>query len=538
MNHISQSGKWRVAPAMTLALAVLLTGCEDLLQVDLPSTITTDALDNPDIAEVIVNSAITAVECGYSRFIVGNPTGMEDAMVDHGGGAAIEYQDVISTSGCGSGNNYSWFNPFQEARYTAEDLYGRLDGWTAEELAFGVVNYDSKEQMMGITALYASVPYQIFGEVMCEVAIERGPLLAPDSILAIGEGWATKAITHIQAHIAAFKLDDGTGQPGTDAAARLIPYGISTDAEAFAYGMRARIRWARGGTHMAGAASDAAAARASDGDFVALSTRESGGENQRRNHFWAEFVENPLTTVAGVVDWWEDPSLGTNPGGPWPATDAGDSTRLIPFTGYVGLAIAADGRAVDAVGNAIDTTTAGAVLDTRVTALFGAAALDNDDAGWLQQKWTTEDDDVPIVGWQEMVLIQAEAATTAAAAIAFINELRTAASLPLVTYAPTGGEVENMIFEERRRQLWLEGRFWAAKIRNQGPTGTKLWFPRDGRQETREQDPNDNNMNGGVRMRMSNSEFDLNDNAARADRATLCIAEQRPVHYDLGDDGT
>ena len=101
MNHISQSGKWRVAPAMTLALAVLLTGMfEDLLQVDLPSTITTDALDNPDIAEVIVNSAITAVECAYSRFIVGNPTGMEDAMVDHGGGAAIEYQDVVSNSSC------------------------------------------------------------------------------------------------------------------------------------------------------------------------------------------------------------------------------------------------------------------------------------------------------------------------------------------------------------------------------------------------------------------------------------------------------
>ena len=78
-----------------------------------------------------------------------------------------------------SGNNYSWFNPFQEARYTAEDLYIRLDGWTAEELAFGVVNYDSKEQMMGITALYASVPYQIFGEVMCEVAIERGAAPCP-----------------------------------------------------------------------------------------------------------------------------------------------------------------------------------------------------------------------------------------------------------------------------------------------------------------------------------------------------------------------
>ena len=537
MNHISQSGKWRGAPTMTLGVAVLLTGCQDLLEVSLPSTITTDALNNPDIAEVVVNSAITAVECAYSRFIVGNPVGMEDAMIDHGGGAAVEYHDVVSNSSCGSGNNYSWFNPFQEARYTAEDIYTRLDGWTVEELSFGIVNYNSREQMMGIAALYASIPYQIFGETMCEVAFERGPLLGPDSTLAIGEAWATKALTHIQAHIAAFKVDDGTGLPGTDAAARLIPYGITTDAEAFAYAMRARIRWARGGSHMAGAASDAAAARASTATFVAVSTRESGGESQRSNHFWNEYVENLDYTVAGVVDWWEDPSGGTNPGEPWPASDAGDSTRLIPFTGYIGLGIAADGRAVDAAGNAIDTTTAGTVLDTRVTALFGAAALDNEDAGWLQQKWKTEDDDVPIIGWQELVLIQAEAATTAAASIAFINELRTAASLPLVTYAPTGGEVENMIFEERRRQLWLEGRFWAAKVRNQQATGTKLWFPRDGREATREQDPNENNMNGGVRMRMSDSEFDLNDNASRADRATLCIPEQRPQHYLINDGG-
>jgi hypothetical protein len=511
---------------MILGLAVFLTGCDDLLDVDLPGTITTDALDNPDIAEVLVNAILAAVECSYSRFIVGDAPGMADALIEHGSGANLEYQDVVDGSGCGGGDNFSWFNPFQEARYSALDTYGRIDVWTIEELARGLVEYDSREQMLAISALYASIPFQIFGEHLCEVSFDRGELFAPDTVLGMAEQWATTAIGHIQAHIAAYRIDDGSGNPGTDAAARLMPYGITDDLEAMAYALRARARWARGNN--AGAAVDAAAALTLSPTFNALVTRESGGESQRQNHFWDEHVDALEVSVAGVVDWWEDPSGGTNPGGPWPVNGGGPE-RLIPFTGYRELAIAADGRAVDAVGNAITIATAGSVLDTRVDVVFAALGLDNGDDGWLQQKYSSEDDDITLVGWQELILIQAEGATTDAAAIVFINVLRAASSLPLVTYGPAGGQVENMILEERRRQLFLEGRFWAAKVRNQQPGTTKLWFPRE-LADNGEEDPNQNVLQGGVRQRMNNAEFDLNDNFSRSDRATRCITEQQPVN--------
>ena len=527
MNHISHSRKWRVAPAMILGLAVFLTGCDDLLDVDLPATITTDALDNPDIAEVLVNSILAAVECSYSRFIVGDAPGMADALISHDNATNLEYEDVVDTSGCGGGDNFSWFNPFQEARFSALDTYGRIDVWTVEELERGLVVLDSREQMLAISALYASIPFQIFGEHLCEVSFDRGELFAPDTVLGMAEQWATTAIGHIQAHIAAYIINDGTGTPGTDADARLMPYGISDDVEAMAYALRARARWARGNN--AGAALDAAEALTRDSKFNALVTRESGGESQRQNHFWDEHVDNLEVSVAGVVDWWEDPSGGTNPGGPWPVNLAGNGQeRLIPFTGYRELAIAPDGRAVDPDGNAITLTTAFAVLDPRVDVVFARRGLDNGDDGWLQQKYSDEDDDITLVGWQEMILIQAEAASDGAAII-FINVLRAAAKLPLVTYGPTGDQVENMIIEERRRQLFLEGRFWAAKIRNQQPGTTKLWFPRE-LDDNGEEDPEENTLQGGVRQRMSNAEFDLNDNFSRSDRATLCITEQRPVN--------
>ena len=386
---------------------------------------------------------------------------------------------------------------------------------------------DSREQMLGISALYTSIPFQIFGEHLCEVSFDRGELFAPDTVLGMAEQWATTAIGHIQAHIAAYIINDGTGTPGTDADARLMPYGISDDVEAMAYALRARARWARGNN--AGAALDAAEALTRDSKFNALVTRESGGESQRQNHFWDEHVDNLEVSVAGVVDWWEDPSGGTNPGGPWPVNLAGNGQeRLIPFTGYRELAIAPDGRAVDPAGNAITLTTAFAVLDPRVDVVFARRGLDNGDDGWIQQKYSGADADLPLLGVHGTILIKAEAASDGAA-ITFINVLRAAAKLPLVTYGPTDGEVENMIIEERRRQLFLEGRFWAAKIRNQQPGTTKLWFPRE-LDDNGEEDPNQNVLQGGVRQRMTNAEFDLNDNFSRSDRATLCITEQQPVN--------
>ena len=48
--------------------------------------------------------------------------------------------------------------------------------------------------------------------------------------------------------------------------------------------------------------------------------------------------------------------------------------------------------------------------------------------------------------------------------------------LPRVTYADPSdaAEIRLMIIEERRRQLFLEARFWSTKIRNTD----LLWFPR------------------------------------------------------------
>jgi hypothetical protein len=77
---------------------------------------------------------------------------------------------------------------------------------------------------------------------------------------------------------------------------------------------------------------------------------------------------------------------------------------------------------------------------------------------WVQNKYTALNSPIPIASWREALLIRAEAAAEAgqvAAAVGFINQLRTRVNLPAFS-ATTAAEVKAQIPDERRRELFLE----------------------------------------------------------------------------------
>jgi hypothetical protein len=277
--------------------------------------------------------------------------------------------------------------------------------------------------------------------------------------------------------------------------------------------LRARIRWAQG--DLGGAAADAALVTQG---FRANITRGTTAL-QRENDIFVAHYDDVYNTVTGPIttaEW--NPAIRTNPvtSTDWPDT--------IPFTGYLNLMVDANGRAITATQHPITTANAagGAVADTRVQVALdaGAGATPN----MRPLKYPTVTSTIPLLNWEEAWLIRAEA--TPANAVARVNDIRTARGLPLVngtTYNPTtADEIEDMIIEERRRSLFLEGRFWATKLHNTD----KLWFPRSNGLEVA---PNDLEWGGAVRMIMQEAEFDLNTNVSIADRNTMCAADQRAV---------
>ncbi|MQA90371.1 MAG: RagB/SusD family nutrient uptake outer membrane protein, partial [Gemmatimonas sp.] len=374
--------------------------------------------------------------------------------------------DAPTTTNCNTGDtSYGWWTPLHKGRSLAEDVYEAITGWE------GIENED---QLLAQSALYAAIPYDVFGEYFCEMAFDEGTLMTPDETLAQGEEWLTIALDHI-ATTGDFEIEPD----------------IASSAEQFAYVLRARVRWARGNN--AGALEDAARVQAG---FVAWATRDGGGQRFRWNRVFASHNSFGMNTVIGPIDWW------TGPG--WP--------DVIPYTGYRNLGILPDGRAVTDDRYPITTTESEtAVADTRVR-VRDEGAVTNTFPRWSQQKYPGLDANIPLANWEEVWLIRAEL-EGGQAAIDFVNEIRSAHDLPLVTYlSATDAEgVTELIIEERRRSLFMEGRYWATKIRED------LWFPR-GVGST----PYPYSYRNGIRMVMPESEFEINPNLELSQRGTMC----------------
>lgn len=486
-NHRSRAGRAARWPlALTLALVTgALAGCDDLLDVELPGEITEDGTFQAGQAEVLVNSAIADLECSMSDFIASNAAGSEDVSARSVGwwGSVYEFGASPGTANCSiAETSFGWFTPLHKGRWMAEQAYDRLENeWTVEQVP-------DRERLMGTAAIYAGLAYTQLGEYFCETSANTGPLMSPEEALTEAEEWFTAALGHISA-----------------AGDFSIATGVTSSAEQMARLLRARARFAK--DDFAGAAADASEI---EQGFISWITRESGGERTRWNRVYSAHVAQGWVPLLGPIDWWDG---GPDPvsGQPWPDT--------IPFTGYWDLAVLPDGRAVSDRQHPITLDDVDAVEDPRVPVAFM-----NDSAGpnqyplWRPEKYLDAGADYPLAKWEEawLILAQIEGGQTA---VDLVNDIRNAHGLPEVDYLDPSDEeaVQDMLIEEIRRTHFLEGRYWATKLRYD------LWFPRG-----EGADMFAHNYNTGVRLVMPNNEFELNENFEPSARGSLCEPHHAP----------
>jgi len=472
-----------------LLCSVAVSGCdlENMLEVQLPHSITEQELEGPAAAPLLVNSVIAHFECGYSGFTY-EESGRADSWDRHRGGGAGDggetYRRDARAGACSEANTgYNWYQPIMISRSLAFETYEMLAGLTDQQV-------QNRERLMATTAIYAAANVGLLGEFFCEMAFDSGSLMTQDQTLSIAEEWVDRALGHIA----------NTGDFA-------VSHGATESIETLAYGLRARIRWARGPEHWDGALEDAL--RVPKG-YTAVITRESGP--LRANKMWEAGTFVGLGHIMGPFRHWSGPP---NPvtGRSWPA--------VIPFTGYLDLGILPDGRAISDDQYPITTVEyAAAVPDHRVQTRV--QTVQGPEPGPVPIKYSSAADDQPLVSWNDIWLIRAEI-EGGQAAIDLVNELRDARNLPLVTYADPSNpdQVLDMIIEERRRDLWLEGRFWSTKIQHTD----RLWFPR----------AFGNSLfqgyayGGGVTMTMPDSEYELNPNLDLSMRGTGCAPERAPV---------
>ncbi len=178
---------------LALALALSLSGCDNLLEVELPGATTAEALDDPGFATLLTTSVQGEFECAYSSFIWGTShLGGEiiGGFVEAGGAEWLQRNVTPASSdyvgsGCGGTGVYA---PMATARALADDVIGRLEAWSDQEVP-------GRSGLLAQANLYAGYNYVIFGDAMCSAAFDNGPEVQPPAMFELARDRFTEVIS-------------------------------------------------------------------------------------------------------------------------------------------------------------------------------------------------------------------------------------------------------------------------------------------------------------------------------------------------------
>lgn len=386
MDDMSGKREGRTQTALLLLtigmIAWAATACDSLLEVELPTRVPAESLDDPAMAEVLVNSAVADFECAFANYIVA--TGMlTDELWDSTGWIAVtvwnqrripaNHAALNSTSCTATGPGVG--RPLHTALRQAEDARERLAGWSDDETP-------NRARLQAVASAYSGYSHILIGESFCETAIMEGPLMEPPEVLSIAEARFGEAMDFAQA-------------AGDEALVNL-----------------ARVGRARANLNLGNLAAAAEYAEGVAEGFVHYATY-SGATTRRRNRVY------------------------------W------DNHREF----WISVAPEFQGLEVDGVPDPRVPTEAG-----------GRLGHDGSTDVWLQLKYTSESDQIPIATWEEAQLIIAES-RGGQEAVDAINRVRGSHDLPTFS-SDDAGAISAQVLEERRRQLYLQGHRLNDILRN------------------------------------------------------------------------
>jgi hypothetical protein len=186
---------------LALALGGALTGCDSLLDVEVPSQVIADNLDNPVAAGLMVHSAQTDFECAWGRYVFAQAIhGDEFADAQFNLGqywgtdrrTTTDEANPLHSFSCDAGNSVNFpgiYTSLQVARFQADDVARRLDGWST------VAGRDTLKAKVRVYAGYSIV---LLAESYCSIAIDVGPELTRAAAFTEAESRFTEALALTQ----------------------------------------------------------------------------------------------------------------------------------------------------------------------------------------------------------------------------------------------------------------------------------------------------------------------------------------------------
>lgn len=270
-------------------LCSILAGCDALLEVELPTRVPAEALDDPAMAAVLVGGAVADFECAYANYVAATALLTDELIISTEFIAPTSWDlrsitadnGNLGTAGCNS-FGFGLFQPLSTARFQADDAHSRIE-------AFPDGDVPGKGALLASASAYSGYGLTLLGEGFCRASVDQSAALQPRDVLAMAEQRFDVAVQEAQS---AGDLDIlGMARVG-----------------------RARVRLNLG--DMSGAASDA---REVPEGFAKMSTY-SGANARRENTLWVYNHRDIMVSVDPrfrdlAVDGMPDPRVPVRDGG-------------------------------------------------------------------------------------------------------------------------------------------------------------------------------------------------------------------------------
>ena len=178
MTTRTKGSRGRAAIGATLLLGLGLAACGDkgLLEVDIPGRVVSESLNNPVLAQTLVNSALGRFECAFSSYVASsgilagefiNASNWLD--INPWGWRGVELYTNTGSCAAGQGSTgLGAYTPLQQARYIAEEASRLIEG-------FDEASVPARAEKLGLLSAYAGYATLLLGEGFCEMAFDIGP---------------------------------------------------------------------------------------------------------------------------------------------------------------------------------------------------------------------------------------------------------------------------------------------------------------------------------------------------------------------------
>lgn len=182
IHPFGRSGRTCLAVAL-LMLATSLTACDSLLEVDIPGRVAEEALDDPRLAETLVNSVIADVECSWDNYVAAAAHHSDEWIASSGNSTMARWglRDIaptfasMATGSCAG--SYGLFTPLHGARVQAQSNFDRISGFSDAEVP-------DKAVFLATIRAYGAWPLIAFSEGFCGTPLDGSDLVLTPAALA------------------------------------------------------------------------------------------------------------------------------------------------------------------------------------------------------------------------------------------------------------------------------------------------------------------------------------------------------------------